>query len=218
MGIQGYGLFLRLLKEGHTSEQMGLKGTGGEVVRWNSRVKLARNFRGLHVDDFSERTILGYSAFFQVFLTHSALKRYLPIVGLTESALAAALAPHNPRETIQQFFALDPKGKLFDFLHARLNQKLQRNLAACRVGTCCDLTCISASVRHIFAHGHLGGTVNEINPNHVARACAIVSDFLLEFMAFDFTSRIAAYYHSAGCARKKVKDSSRPPARTSMRG
>src|SRR5437763_73440 len=62
----------------------GLKGTAGEIVRWSSRFKLARNFRGLQVDECSERTLRGYSGFFRVFLTHSALERYLPIVGLTE--------------------------------------------------------------------------------------------------------------------------------------
>lgn len=204
MGIQGYGLFVRLLREGHTPEQMGLMTTSGEVVRWNSRVKLARNFRGLHVEDFAERTLLGYSAFFQVFLTHSALERYLPIVGLTEANLANALAPYNPHEPIKQFFALDRRGKLFDFLHARLKQKLRSNLAACRDGSSGDVTCLSAAVRHIFAHGHLGGTTNDINPNHAARACSVISDFLLEFMAHDFTSRIAEYYHKAGCTRRKA--------------
>jgi hypothetical protein len=206
MGIQGYGLFVRLLREGHTPEQMGLKKSSGDVVRWNSRVKLARNFRGVHVEDFAERTLLGYSAFFQVFLTHSALERYLPIVGLPDRIPADVLAPHSPHEPIKQFFALDRKGKLFEFLHARVESKtLKRNLTACREGTCCDVDCMSAAIRHIFAHGHLGGTSNDINPTQVARACAIVSDFLLNFMANDFTSRIAAYYHGAGCTRKKAE-------------
>lgn len=210
MGIQGYGLFIRLLNEGHSPEQMGLKGTSGDVVRWKSRVKLARNFRGVHVEEIAERTLLGYSAFFQVFLTHSALELYLPIVGLPKKRIpAAVLAPHSPHEPIKQFFALDRKGRLFDFLHARLEQDtLKRDLTACREGTCYDVDRISAAIRHIFAHGHLGGTSNDINPTQVARACAIISDFLLDFMGNDFTTRITAYYHDAGCNRKKAKGES----------
>jgi hypothetical protein len=194
MGIQGYGLFFRLLNEGHRPEQMGLKGTTGEIVRWYSRFKLARNFRGLQVDEFSERTLLGYCGFFHVFLTHSALERYLPIVGLTECDLAEALRPHDPHESIRQFFAGDRSGKLFNFLHSRLKPKLRNNLTACRDGTCADVTCLSAAVRHIFAHGHLAANSSDINPNQVARACEGLSDFLLGFMECDFSRRVVGYY------------------------
>jgi hypothetical protein len=205
MGIQGYGIFVRLLNEGHSPEQMGLKGTAGEIARWSSRVKLARNFRGLQVDEYAERTLLGYNAFFRVFLTHSALERYLPIVGLTEDDLKDALLPHNPHDSIKRFFALDRSGKLFDFLHARLRPKLRNNLTACRDGTCCDVACISASVRHIFAHGHLAANSHDIDPGQVARACAIISDFLLGFMECDFSRRIAEYYQSVARDRKKAR-------------
>src|SRR5262245_52699671 len=107
MGMQGCAIFIRLLKEGHSPEQMGLKATAGEFARWSSRVKLARNFRGLQVNEYSERTLLGYNAFFRVFLTHSALERYIAIVGMTEGDLKDALLPHNPHEPIKRFFALD---------------------------------------------------------------------------------------------------------------
>jgi hypothetical protein len=185
------------LKEGHNPEQMGLKGTAGDVARWSSRVKLARNFRGLQVDEYSEPTLLGYSSFFQVFLTHSALERYLPMVGLKDDDLKDALLPYNPHEPIKQFFALDRSGKLFDFLHSRLNSKLRNNLTACREGTCSNVACLSASVRHIFVHGHLAANSHDINPKQVARACRGISDFLLEFMECDFSQRIGEYYSIA---------------------
>jgi hypothetical protein len=196
MGIQGYGIFVRLLKEGHDPERMGLIGTAGDVSRWSSRVKLARNFRGLQVENYSERTLAGYNAFLQVFLTHSALERYLPIVGLTDGNLKDVLLPYNPHEAISRFFARDRSGKLFDFLHSRLKAKLRNNLTACREGTCCDVTCLSAAVRHIFAHGHLTANSHDINPNQVARACEAISNFLLDFMEGDFARRIAEYYQN----------------------
>jgi hypothetical protein len=202
MGIQGYGIFIRLLKEGHTPERMGLRGTVGDVTRWTARVRLARNFRGLEVEDYSEQTLRGYSAFFQVFLTHSALERYLPIVGLTDRDLKDALLPHKPEEPIRQFFALDRSGKLFDFLHARLKPKLQANLVACRDGICCDVACLSAAVRHIFAHGHLAANAHDINPNQVSRACKVISDFLLDYMEYDFTKKIGEYYRTVASTRE----------------
>jgi hypothetical protein len=202
MGIQGYGIFIRLLKDGHTLEQMGLRGTVGDVTRWSSRVKLARNFRGLQVEDYSEQTLRGYSGFFQVFLTHSALERYLPIVGLTENDLKEALLPHKPEEPIRRFFALDRAGKLFDFLHTRVRPKLRANLLACRDGTCCDVGCLSAAVRHIFAHGHLAANAHDINPSQVARACKVISEYLLDYMEYDFTGRMGEYCRSNAGSRK----------------
>jgi hypothetical protein len=173
---------------------MGLKATGGEVVRWVSRVRLARNFRGLQVDDFSEVTLQGYNAFFRVFLTHSALELYLPIVGMTNADVITALQPYNPELPIKQFFALDRSGRLFEFLRSRLNTKLQASLTAAREGTSSDVTCLAASVRHIFVHGHLAAHSNDIKPKQISRACEIVSDFLLDFMDSDFTRRIVEYY------------------------
>jgi hypothetical protein len=207
MGIKGYGIFIRLLMEGHNPEQMGLKGTAGDVARWRSRVKLARNFRGVQIDEYSERSLLGYSAFFQVFLTHSALERYLEIVGLTLGNLENALLPYNPHEQMKQFFARDRSGKLFDFLHPRLNSNwLSSKLTACREGTCSNVGCLSASVRHIFAHGHLGATSHDINPKQVAHGCKGISDFLLAFMECDFTYRIGKY--DLGIARERISVSS----------
>jgi hypothetical protein len=202
MGMQGYGLYHRLLNEGHSPERMGFKGTAGEIARWYSRMKLARNFRGLQVDGFAARTLLGYYAFFRVFLTHSALELYRPIVGLAEGDMADTLLPHKPHEPIKRFFALDPSGRLFDFLHAKLRPKLRTSLAACRDGTCCDVACIASAVRHIFAHGHLSANANDIEPRRVARACAVISDFLLEFMECDFSRRIAVFYQSLAPSSK----------------
>src|SRR5262249_11820048 len=116
---------------------------------------------------------------------------------LREDDLQSALFPYNPQEPIKQFFALDRSGKLFDFLHSRLNSKLRNNLTGCRKGTCSNVACLSASVRHIFAHGHLAANSHDINPKQVAHACKGISDFLLDFMECDFSKRIAEYYSIA---------------------
>ena len=193
MPIQGFGIFVRLLKSDHCSKDMGLKGTASDVTRWNARVRLARSFRGLDVDSYSDRTLKGYNAFFQVFLTHSALERYLDIIGVSEDNLEPVLQPYNPEKTMEEFFNYDKKGRLFAFLHERLNQRLKTKLTACREGRCHNVGSISASIRHIFAHGHLTANSYGINPNHLARACTGVSDFLLDFMDSDFTLRISEY-------------------------
>ena len=169
MGIQGFGIFTRLLRMDHTPQQMGLKGKAGDVVRWNTRVKLARNFRGLEVEGYTELTLQGYNALFRVFLTHSALELYRPIVNLdAKNDLLAALGPYNPDGPVKKFFALDRSGRLFDFLQSKLDkQRSKDSLRACREGASADVTCLSASVRHIFVHGHLSAHSNEIRPKQI---------------------------------------------------
>jgi hypothetical protein len=208
MGIQGYGLFVKLLKQGHSAGTMGLRGTAGDVARWASRVKLARKFRSLDVDDYSALTLLGYSAFFRVFLTHSALERYLSLVGLSDDGFNEALLPHEPSKAIKEFFERDRSGKLFDFLHPRLNSKLQAKLKKCRDGASVNVSCVSAAVRHIFVHGHLGANTHDINPRQVARSCNAISDFLLTFMETDFTQRIKTYYDSIDVPRPAIPSKS----------
>jgi hypothetical protein len=210
MGMQGYALFVRLLNMGHDPAQMGLKATAGDVARWSSRVKLARNFRGLQIEGCSEHTLAGYSAFFQVFLTHSALERYLAIVGLSEDDLNSALFPDDPHESIRQFFAMDRSGKLFNFLHSRLKSKARNNLTACRDGTCGNVAFLSASVRHIFVHGHLAANSHDVNPKQVARACNVISAFLLKFMEYDFSRRVGDYYHSVARRQKSAPPGGQP--------
>jgi hypothetical protein len=197
MAIRGFGIYIRLLKSGHSLDQMGLKGTASDVPRWNARVKLARDFQGLAVPSLSEKTLKGYNAFFQVFLTHSALERYLNLIGATTDHLEPLLQPYEPKETIKEFFGYDKKGRLFDFLHERLDKERARNrLKACREGTCCNVAHVSAAVRHIFAHGHLTAHAHGINPNQVASACGTISEFLLNFMDADFTLRMIEYERS----------------------
>jgi hypothetical protein len=196
MPNQGFAIFVRLLKKGHSSGQMNLKGTDGDVSRWNSRVKLARNFRGIQVESCTDRTLKGYNAFFQVFLTHSALERYLAIIGARDDQIESILEPHDPERVVKDFFMLDKEGKLFEFLHKWVNPKLRARLTACRDGTCCNVCHLSAAVRHIFAHGHMTATSNEMNPTHVAAACGAISEFLLDFMEDDFTFRMGEFAKS----------------------
>jgi hypothetical protein len=193
MATQGYGIFINLLYRGYTPEQMGLKGSAGDVTRWSTRYKLARNFRGLDVDDFTKQTLEGYNAFLQVFLTHSALERYLCLVGLSECEVETAFIEPRPDDVVPQFFSHDGEGKLFEFLCKRLNPKLKARLAECRGGTCRNVAVLSSSIRHIFAHGHLSANASDIKPARLAKACTLVSEYLLDNMDADFRRRMLEF-------------------------
>jgi hypothetical protein len=92
MELQGYAKFHQLLKldPDLSSIGFGSKIRVGDIIRFASRVRLAKNFKGIHLEGYSQETNDGYDAFFLVFLTHSALERFLEINSLELDALGAS--------------------------------------------------------------------------------------------------------------------------------
>jgi hypothetical protein len=87
-------------------KRIGLNGDGGDFTRLSYRINLAKSFRGLDVEGITKETILGYERFFQVFLTHSALERYLDLVKLRLDGLEEPLKPDDPQIAIEEFLVV----------------------------------------------------------------------------------------------------------------
>ena len=197
MGLQRFATFQELRRSGHYPRAMGFAVRVGDINIFANRIRLARSFRGIQLDGYTDNTVLGYNAFFQMLLTHSALECFLKLNGLKSvGQLEDLLKPYKPEPVIETFIEKDRDGRLFTFLHKRIEERLKPKLEACRNGTSTNVGHISASVRHIFAHGHLTANANRINPRNVYTICKVTSDFLLDFMDREFTKKIDAY-----CAR-----------------
>ncbi|MEI2580070.1 hypothetical protein [Scytonema sp. PRP1] len=197
MELQGFAKFHHLLKldPNPSSIGFGTKVRAGDIIRFASRVRLAKNFKGINLEGYSQETNDGYDAFFLVFLTHSALERFLEINSLELDALDSLMAPYNPEKVIQKFVEKDKKGLLYDFLYEKLNnKKLKVKLSDCRNYNSTNVAYISASIRHIFAHGHLCAHSNGVHPKNVYSICTSISDFLVTFMDAEFGKKIDEYY------------------------
>jgi hypothetical protein len=199
MGLRGFGRFQKLFEIGHMPRRMGLNGDGGDFTRLSYRIKLAKSFRGLDVEGIKKETILGYEGFFQVFLTHSALERYLELVKLQLDGLEEPMKPYNPHEIVERFFRADKGAKFFTFLHERVNPGLKVKLTSCRDGNSVNVGHISAAIRHIFARGHLTARSYGLNPKTTHRSCKEVCDFLLNFIDCHFDAILDEY-----CSRKQI--------------
>lgn len=194
MGLQDFARFNALYRKGHDPNRMGFHATAGDITRLSYRMKLARGFRGLDVEDYSADSIEGYNAFFRVFLTHSVLEQYLEVTKHKLDDVESALAPFDPKVVIDCFFQNDPNDKLYKFLCSKLtNKRLKTNLMDCRVGKSVNVAYISASIRHIFAHGHLTANAKGINPKKIHVGCKTICDCLLNFIDHDFSKRIYEY-------------------------
>jgi hypothetical protein len=198
MELQGFDKFsqLRALDIRPSTIGFGAKVRTGDINYFASRVRLAKNFRGIHLEGYSQETTFGYNAFFLVFLTHSALERFADINSFDKDLgkLGPLIARYNPEKVIQEFVEKDSKGLLYDFLYKRVNNNLKVKLNECRNYNSTNVAYLSASIRHIFAHGYLCAHSNGINPKNVYSICTSISDFLLNFMDAEFTKKIEEYY------------------------
>ena len=206
MGLERFSRFQELRRQGHDSRRMGFRVKTGEINIFSNRMRLARAFNGIILDGYSDSTVAGYNAFIQVVLTHSALECFMGVQGLKNKnpkngkespqwdKLTDLMAPHEPGHVIALFNSKDKDGKFFDFLHSHLDSELLKtNLTGCRDGSLPNVSYISASVRHMFAHGHLTANANGINPQAVSTICQSTPDFLIRFMDCEFSKVIDTY-------------------------
>ena len=197
MELQGFTKFHQIVKREKNLASLGFESKVriGDINRFASRVRLIKNFKGISLDGYTQDTTSGYNAFFIVFLTHSALERFMDIHSLKLDALSPLMAPYNPEKVIQEFVDKDRKGLLYDFLYQTLgDKKLKLKLSECRDLKSTNVAYISASIRHIFSHGHLCAHSNGINPKDVYSICTSTSNFLLNFMDAEFTKKIEESY------------------------
>jgi len=197
MGFKSYRSFQDLLKRRYFPIRIGFpKGVeAGDITRINARVRIARDFESVVINGLGKESILGYGAFFKVFLTHSALEQFVKIIGYKDiyKIPEGILETYGAKEVFETIQKWDAKRKLFDFIHSQLDsKKLQSNLTACYNGECKNTAYVSAAIRHTFAHGHLSATANRINPKSMYKICSALSTHLLEFMDHEFTIRIEA--------------------------
>src|SRR6266508_5890712 len=191
MGLQRFAKFQELIRSGHYPRAMGFAVRVGDINIFANRIRLARSFRGIQLDGYTDNTVLGYNAFFQMLLTHSALECFLKLNGLKSvGQLEDLLKPYKPEPVIETFIEKDRDGRLFTFLHDHVEERLKPKLEACRNRTSTNVGYILASIRHIFAHGHLTANANRINPRNVYTICKVTSDFLLDFMEREFAKKI----------------------------
>lgn len=165
-----------------------------DINELNNRYRLARSFEGILLKEYSDEIRAGYDAFFQVFLAHSTLELFMPVVGLDVrklDLLLPLLQPYQPEVMASDFVAADVEQRLCEFLVNSLdNKKLGEHLLAIYRGEEHNPVHISAAIRHIFAHGHLTASANKINPVKMKKICSRLSTYLLDFIDAEFTIRV----------------------------
>lgn len=203
MGLESFKRYQDLCKRNYFPPRIGFgpkatgeKVVGGDINRLNARVRLAKDCGGMKLESYDEKTAIGYDGFLQVFLTHSALERFMEINALKNyDELFPLMAPYGPEKVVESFFDGDDKDKLYDFLLEKIDrEKLRKGFRMCKRRESANVARISAAIRNIFAHGHLAANTNQVNTRKIHASCVSVSDFLLRFMDAEFTRKIDDCY------------------------
>lgn len=168
-------------------------------------MRVARSFRGIQLDGYTDSTTLGYNAFFQVFLTHGALECYTQLIGADPvygAMIADAFQRYDPEPVIQTLLCNDADGRLCSFISSKLKSRTLKDIIhASQRGESTNIAGLSAAIRHIFARGELTAHANRINPRRAHVICMNISNFLLDFMDQEFTRQIDAYSALVGFER-----------------
>ncbi|MDP9438835.1 MAG: hypothetical protein M3P49_08835 [Actinomycetota bacterium] len=169
----------------------------------HSRVRLAKSFNGIDAEGYGSDTMRSYNALCKVFLTQSALERFIAFMGLDDpkikfvkklDKLSDLMLPYGPEEVVKDCFDRDKKGLLYDVMYEYSDNRLRERVRWCRSGESANIAYLSASIRNIFAHGNMAANTNDLTAPTLEPICGSVSSFLLDFIDAEFTKKIDACY------------------------
>lgn len=178
---------------GNKIDKLGFVGNKFDFYRFPNRFRLAVCLSEMRFVGYTEETADGYLALTKVFLMWSAFDCY--------TALANSSFPHKdlfrlyPRHHIHQLAKkcreLDPEFLLVELLEEQAKTDGQeRYLGQFAEGHDYSVLTLAACIRHIYAHGNLTAHPNGLPAENMNHICHLLSDFLRDFMRWDFMRRV----------------------------
>ena len=147
-------------------------------------------FQGIVLQGYQKNTENGYSALCQVMFTWSAFETFVEIAKLDKSDIGKELEHFGAIEILDNIRLIDKDDKFYKFIYERVNNKHKNELDNYFNRDSCNIIYLASAIRHIFAHGWLSPHANQANPKAVNQICHILSQFLLDFMDREFSSRV----------------------------
>ena len=160
-----------------------------EVNRFHARYRLARSFRGLLLEGYSDSTKVGYDALTKVSFYWSAFEQMMNALHIPDARYFLARYKFvfnlNPIEDI------DEDRKFFEFVRDKINQKyLKDKIAEYIKSGRGNIFLLTKCVRHIYLHGHLTANVKGLSPQDIASICDFVCESILKVMDEEFEVRV----------------------------
>jgi len=159
--------------------------------RFGARYRLAKAFKGLNLDGYTNATARGYDALTRATLTWSAFELFLLATRRDKTAIPAISAAFDFRPCLEELRKADPEGRFFKFVFEGLDSAAQKAEVDkfLKGAPCCAIT-LARAVRHIYIHGPLTPNANQASPDLVEAACNRLSQQLVEIMDREFVALV----------------------------
>ncbi len=159
-----------------------------EVNRFQARYRLARAFRGLILEGYSEPTKSGYEGLTKVTLYWSAFEQMLNALNTHERKIVDT---YNYVSDLARIEHIDRERRLFGFVRGKVNRRdLRTRLDEYIANGKGSVLLLSKCVRHIYLHGHLTANVRGLSPHDIQSICEFLCDVLLRVMDDEFEARV----------------------------
>ncbi len=161
-----------------------------EVNRFRARYRLAKSFRGLNLEGYTEDTKAGYEALTKVAFFWSAYEQMLRALKIKDGR--EIIKNHPMKEVIKKIKKLDSEFKFLRFVRQKLKDEnyLKDKVTIFIDGGACTVLTLAASVRHIYLHGHLTANVQQLHPSIVVQICDLLADSILTIIDAEFKQSI----------------------------
>lgn len=201
--LSSWNIYCDLVKKGE-QQWIGIKATSAQINRFAARYRAAKSYRRIELDQYSDKTTEGYSAFCRVVFVWSAFEQYMKIMDKKQYRklsrnkngspyeIDELLMNYGANELAQQINTVDEHLGFYRFLKKHVDKPHSRELDKFINNGETNVSYLASSVRHIFAHGILTPHADGGNPSNAVDICDILCSFLLRVMDEDFTKRVQA--------------------------
>ena len=187
--------FFNHVEAGKAIEDLGFSESAskGAVIRFANRYRVAKSFRGVILDEYTEKTVNGYSALFKLFLAWSTFEQLLKLLGIRykNEKIKDLCDKYEMLVLCERIKHFDNRKTFYKFLQNNVDEKhrvqIQKFFDEEKE---LNISFLISSIRHVFAHGKLTPHSNSSEPTKTTRLCNELADFLLDIIDAEFTEII----------------------------
>jgi hypothetical protein len=163
----------------------GIFNVASVVNRFHARYKLARSFREMQLEGYSEQTVAGYSALMRASLHWTAFEMFKKALNIKDTRGIFKSYPFDSHlEAIRACFT---SKEFFQVVRGHLTDEKQRKqLDAFAAGDQISPLVLAKALRHIFFHGALTPNAGGASPAEVIVICDELCKYMVEIMDCEF--------------------------------